>query len=224
MRSAISIIVPALSEAKHIGRTLAALQPLRGRGCEVIVVDGGSRDQTVSIAEPLADAVLLSPPGRAAQMSAGARHAAHPILWFLHADTLVPPDAGRAIQRAVEQHRWGRFNVTLSGSHPLFRLIEKMINLRSCLSGIATGDQGIFVRRELFENIGGMPNLPLMEDVELSRRLKRHGRPACLRDTLLTSSRRWEQRGILRTILLMWWLRAAYALGVSPSRLAGWYL
>lgn len=223
MSSAISIIVPALNEAGHIGQTLEALQPLRTRGCEIIVVDGGSRDQTVTIAEPLADSVLISPPGRAEQMAAGADYASHPILWFLHADTLVPNDADKEIMLGLREHGWGRFNVTLSGNHPLFRVIEKMINLRSCISGIATGDQGIFVRRAFLETIGGMPHLPLMEDVELSRLLKRLDRPTCITTPLQTSSRRWEQRGIVRTVLLMWWLRAAYALGVPAHRLAEWY-
>lgn len=223
MSSAISIIVPALNEAEHIGGTLEALQPLRKRGCEVIVVDGGSHDQTVNIAEPLADCVLLSPPGRAEQMAAGADRASQPVLWFLHADTLVPHDADRAITHGLREHGWGRFDITLSGNHRLFRVIEKMINLRSCVSGIATGDQGIFMRRAFFEAIGGMPRQPLMEDVELSRLLKRLDRPTCITSPLQTSSRRWEQRGIIRTVLLMWWLRAAYALGVPAHRLAEWY-
>lgn len=223
MDRAISVIVPALNEAEHIGRTLEALQPMRERGCEIIVVDGGSYDQTVTIAEPLADIVLISKPGRAEQMAAGAGCASHQVLWFLHADTLVPADSDMLILQSTQERGWGRFNVILSGSHPLFRIIEKMINMRSCASGIATGDQGIFVRRALFELIGGMPQQPLMEDVELSRLLKRYGRPSCITTPLQTSSRRWEQRGIVRTVLLMWWLRAAYAIGVPASRLVEWY-
>lgn len=223
MNPQISIIIPALNEAPHIGHTLERLQPLRERGHEVIVVDGGSDDATLSTAAPLADTVLDSPPGRAVQMAAGVDSSRHPIIWFLHADTQIPGEADHEIIRALERNDWGRFDVTLSGSHRLFRIIERMINLRSCLSGIATGDQGIFVRREFFERVGGMPELPLMEDVELSRRLKRLGRPACVKQRLLTSSRRWEQRGILRTVLLMWWLRAAYAMGVPAGRLAQWY-
>lgn len=223
MEATISIIIPALNEARHIGETLRHLQPLRDRGHEVIVVDGGSDDQTVALATPLADTVLDSPPGRAGQMAAGAAAARHPVLWFLHADTLVPDGADRAILDTLQQRGWGRFDVVLSGNHPMLRIVERLINLRSRLSGIATGDQGIFIRRELYQRIGGMPLQPLMEDVELSRRLRRTARPACLRQRLVTSSRRWEQRGILRTILLMWWLRGAYALGVSPQRLAGWY-
>lgn len=223
MDSAISIIVPALNEARHIGRTLKALQPLRARGCEVIVVDGGSVDVTRRIAEPLADSVTVSRAGRAEQMAAGSEPARHPILWFLHADTLVPDGADHAIRAALEKHGWGRFDVTLSGRHTLLRLVEKAMNLRSRLGGIATGDQGIFVRRDLFEAVGGMPTQPLMEDVELSRRLRRTGPPACIHTPLHTSSRRWEERGVVRTVVLMWWLRAAYALGVPATRLAQWY-
>ncbi|MCW8829760.1 MAG: TIGR04283 family arsenosugar biosynthesis glycosyltransferase [Gammaproteobacteria bacterium] len=223
MNPRLSIIIPALNEARHIRETLLALQPLRRRGHEVIVVDGGSHDETASLARPLADVVLASPPGRAVQMAAGAEHASHTVLWFLHADTLVPPQADRAIVDALQRSEWGRFDIVLSGHHPMLRVVERLINLRSRLSGIATGDQGIFVTRELFQHIGGMPQQPLMEDVALSRRLKRIGRPACLSQRLLTSSRRWEQHGIVRTILLMWWLRAAYAAGVSPQRLARWY-
>jgi rSAM/selenodomain-associated transferase 2 len=175
------------------------------------------------LAAPLVDRVLQTPAGRAVQMGAGADHSSRSVLWFLHADTLVPAAADMAIDEALLRHEWGRFDVTLSGAHPLFRLIERMINVRSCLSGIATGDQGIFVERELFAAVGGMPGQPLMEDVELSRRLKRHAPPACIKQRLETSSRRWEQRGILRTVVLMWWLRGAYAMGVPARRLARWY-
>lgn len=196
---------------------------MRARGSEVIVVDGGSSDATARIAQPLADSVLIGAPGRSEQMAAGADIATRPVLWFLHADTLVPADADSAISTSLTHSGWGRFNISLSGCHPLFRIIESLINLRSCLSGIATGDQGIFMRRELYDAVGGMPRQPLMEDVEISRLLKRLDRPGCIKMTLQTSSRRWEQRGILRTVLLMWTLRAAYAFGVPASRLAEWY-
>ncbi|MFO7593415.1 MAG: TIGR04283 family arsenosugar biosynthesis glycosyltransferase [Pseudomonadota bacterium] len=223
MVTIISIIIPALNEARHIRETLLRLQPLRERGHEVIVVDGGSDDTTPALAAPLADAVLVSPAGRSVQMATGAERARGAILWFLHADTLVPPEADRAIHDALQRRQWGRFDVALSGHHPMLRMVERMINLRSRLSGIATGDQGIFLRTGLYREIGGMPQQPLMEDVELSRRLRRHGRPACLKQTLQTSSRRWEEHCILRTIFLMWGLRAAYALGVPATRLAGLY-
>ncbi|MBF0256324.1 MAG: TIGR04283 family arsenosugar biosynthesis glycosyltransferase [Gammaproteobacteria bacterium] len=219
----LSLIIPTCNEGRSIRATLLALQSLRANGNELILVDGGSEDDTQAIARPLVDRLLVTAPGRGGQMAAGAEVARQPILWFLHADTLAPVQADRLIESALADAGWGRFDVRLTGAHPLFRLIERLINLRSCLSGIATGDQGIFLRVELYQAIGGMPDQPLMEDVELSRRLKRHGRPVCLKPPLVTSSRRWEQHGILRTVVLMWWLRAAYALGVPAERLARWY-
>ncbi|HHO67576.1 MAG TPA: glycosyltransferase [Gammaproteobacteria bacterium] len=221
----LSVIVPALNEGETIAATLARLQPLRARGHEVLVVDGGSRDDTRERAAALADRVLQAPRGRARQMNAGAAQAGGDLLWFLHADTLAPVDADRLLAAVVAGRRaaWGRFDVRLSGRHPLLWLVGRLMNLRSRLTGIATGDQGLFVSRGLFGRVGGFPDLPLMEDVELSRRLRRELRPLCLRQRLVTSSRRWEQRGVLRTVLLMWYLRAAWALGVPARRLAARY-
>lgn len=223
----ISVIVPALNEADCIPATLHALQAMRARGHEVIVVDGGSRDRTVALAAPLADRVLRTAAGRARQMNAGAAVAGGELLWFLHADTLAPADADRILAEAVQgaggATAWGRFDVRLSGDGLLLAAVGRLMNLRSRLTGIATGDQGLFVHRALFRQLGGFADLPLMEDIELSRRLKRVGRPLCLRRTLRTSSRRWETRGVVRTILLMWSLRAAYCLGVPARRLAARY-
>ena len=223
--SRISVVIPILNEALQIEACLSALQPLRAQDCELIVADGGSRDQGVALAEPLADRVLVSSKGRAMQMNAGARQASGDILWFLHADNLPPPDAARLIRNALESPAscWGRFDVRLSGRQPPLRVVEGAMNFRSRLTGIATGDQGIFVRRSLFERVGGFPAIALMEDIALSRLLKRHSRPVCLRQRLQTSSRRWEGDGILRTILLMWRLRLAYFLGADPARLARIY-
>jgi rSAM/selenodomain-associated transferase 2 len=157
-------------------------------------------------------------------MNAGAALARGQVLWFLHADTGIPGEVDRHIREALEQRPWGRFNVRLSGRHPLLRVVERAMNLRSCLTGIATGDQGMFMSRQDFQSLGGYPEIEIMEDITLSARLKGAlGRPACVRTPLITSSRRWERHGILRTILLMWWLRLAYALGISPERLARWY-
>jgi rSAM/selenodomain-associated transferase 2 len=220
----ISVILPALNEAQQIAATLKPLQAMRTRGHEVIVVDGGSHDGTAELARPWADKVASSERGRARQMNAGAAASSGEILWFLHADTLAPENADALIIEALRVSPWARFDVRLSGRHPLLRVVARLMNLRSCLTGIATGDQGICVRREIFTDIGGYPDLPLMEDVAISERLKkRAGRPACLKTPLVTSSRRWEHKGVLRTIALMWGLRAAYALGISPARLAGWY-
>jgi rSAM/selenodomain-associated transferase 2 len=221
----ISIVIPTLNEGEQIAAMLTQLQPLRARGHEVILVDGGSGDDTVARAQAMADRVVTAPRGRATQMAAGIALAAHEVLWFLHADTYVPDEADALIAQALQRRTWGRFDVQLSGRHrrPLLRVVAWLMNRRSCLTGIATGDQGIFVTREALDAVGGMPPLPLMEDVELSRRLRRLGRPACVAKPLITSSRRWEQNGVWRTIGLMWLLRAAYALGVSPVRLARLY-
>lgn len=219
----ISVIIPALNEAPVIVKTLNFLQPLRERGHEVIVVDGGSQDATKTLAMTRVDHVLSAPAGRALQMSAGARSASGQVLWFLHADTLPPAKADSLILTAMERGVWGRFDVRLSGSHRILRIVERLMNLRSRLSGIATGDQGIFVRRVALDAIGGVPLQPLMEDIELSRRLKRLDMPVCLRERVITSSRRWEEKGVVSTILFMWRLRFAYALGVDPTRLAHRY-
>ncbi|WP_293652533.1 TIGR04283 family arsenosugar biosynthesis glycosyltransferase [Thiolapillus sp.] len=222
----ISVIIPCLNEAANIQATLTGLQPLRCRGHEIIVVDGGSNDDTIALASPLADKVLLSAKGRARQMNAGAQAANGDVLWFVHADTRVMPDADRLILQALQRQSaaWGRFDVRLSGSRLLLRMVEKAMNLRSRLSGIATGDQGIFVRAGAFQHIGGYAEIPLMEDIDLSRRLKKTaGNPLCLTGKLLTSSRRWETWGIVKTILLMWRLRLRYALGADPAELARLY-
>ena len=219
----VSIIIPILDEAACLRENLPHLQIFRQQGHEVIVVDGGSRDGSQDQAAGLVDKYLHSAPGRARQMNLGAAQAVGEWLWFLHIDTRVPRDAVRAILEAGQRHHWGRFDVTLQPSTPLLRIVAGMMNLRSRLTGIATGDQGIFVSRRAFADVDGFPSIALMEDVEMSRRLKRLGPPACLRRQVRTSSRRWHSKGCLRTILLMWWLRLAYFLGVGPERLARWY-
>jgi rSAM/selenodomain-associated transferase 2 len=216
----LSVVVPALNEAPGIRAALEALAPLRARGHEVIVVDGGSGDGTAQLAAGLCDQLLNAAPGRAVQMNHGARLARGDALLFLHADTRLPPRADEAILSALKTHLWGRFDVTIEGRHPLLKLVACAMNLRSRLTGIATGDQAIFVRREAF---GGFPEIPLMEDIAFCRATKRRGPPACLRERVLTSARRWESRGVLRTIVLMWRLRLMYFLGARPERLARIY-
>jgi len=219
----VSIIIPVLNEENSIKDLLHQLQTYRQQGHEVIVVDGGSNDNTCSISKPLSDKVITSESGRALQMNNGAAHSENDILWFLHADTLISDKAIESIQQALNENDWGRFNVKLSGSHILFRLIEKMMNIRSCLTGIATGDQGIFVKKHVFNAVNGYPNIPLMEDIEISKKLKLISRPVCIKEKLTTSSRRWEEKGILSTVLLMWKFRLLYWLGVSADKLAAQY-
>jgi len=221
----LSIIIPTLNEAEGIVATLESLRELRRRGQEVIVVDGGSIDGTPALASGLADRVLAASAGRAAQMNAGAQAAAGDVLLFLHADTRLPDAADRLVLQglAAGGAAWGRFDVRIASAHPLLRVVEAMMNLRSRLTRICTGDQGIFVRREAFDAVGGYPGQALMEDIAISARLRRLSAPLCLRERCLTSARRWETQGLLRTILLMWWLRLQYALGVAPARLARGY-
>jgi rSAM/selenodomain-associated transferase 2 len=218
----LSIVVPALDEAAGIRETLQALAPLRERGHQVIVVDGGSTDGTPALAAPFADRVLGAPRGRARQMNAGAAAALGEALVFLHADTRLPPHSDRLVETALGERSWGRFDVRIDGGIAL-AAIAFLMNWRSRLTGIATGDQAIFASREAFESIGGFPDLPLMEDIELSVRLKRLSRPACIRERALTSGRRWQRHGVLRTVLLMWWLRLAYFFGARPDELARRY-
>ena len=217
MAARLAVVIPTLDEAGRIRASLEALAPLRARGHEVIVVDGGSSDATVELARPLADQVLTSAKGRATQMNAGARAARADALVFLHADTRLPEGADALVLEALKAHAWGRFDVRIAGTHPLLGLVAGAMNLRSRLTGIATGDQAIFVRRDAF---AGFPEIALMEDIAFSRAMKRAGRPACLRERVTTSGRRWEARGVVRTIFLMWRLRLLYALGVAPQRLA----
>jgi rSAM/selenodomain-associated transferase 2 len=221
----ISIVVPVLNEADGIAFFLESLQPLRRAGHEVIVADGGSSDDTVPRATLLADRIVLAPRGRATQMNAGAAAANANIILFLHADSRLPENAAAAILQAMQSsaRRWGRFNIKLSGDRILFRVVEWFMNTRSRLTGIATGDQGMFIERKLFESVGGFPAIPLMEDIALSARLKEIERPICLCATILSSSRRWEQQGAWRTIWLMWRLRYAYWRGADPAALARIY-
>ena len=220
----LSIVMPTLDEAAGIASTLQALQPIRAAGVELVLVDGGSRDQTVAVAAPWVDLLVAAPSGRAVQMNAGAARACGTVLVFLHADTRLPPQAHVQVLDAVAGGaRWGRFDVRIEGRPWMLRVIAAMMNLRSRLSGIATGDQAIFVTRAAFERVGGFPVQPLMEDIELSRRLKALGRPACLRARVCTSGRRWERRGVWRTVFLMWRLRWRYWRGESPARLAKAY-
>jgi rSAM/selenodomain-associated transferase 2 len=223
-RFSLSVIIPVWREAGAIESTLSGLQALRALGHEIIVVDGGSDDGTAALAEPLCDRVVVSRPGRAIQMNAGAAIARRNILLFLHADTRLPANvAERLAEFAESTAAWGRFDVRLSGQRRLFRVIGWFMNQRSRLTGIATGDQAIFVRRSVFEGLGGFAQIPLMEDVELSSRLKQVSRPFCISDPVITDSRRWQKLGPWRTVFLMWRIRWRYWRGESPESLAKLY-
>ena len=221
----LSIVMPVLNEAAGLGAALQALAPLKARGVQLIVADGGSKDGTVALAQAAGALVVDAPRGRAMQMNAGAQVASAEVLLFLHADTLLPDDADLLITQAVASGKtvWGRFDVRISGRSRLLQMVATFMNLRSRLSDIATGDQAIFMTHAAFDAVGGFPAQPLMEDIEISNRLRQLSRPACLRAKVVTSGRRWETRGVWRTVLLMWRLRFAYWRGAAPERLAELY-
>jgi len=221
---ALSIIIPVLNEANGIVQVLERLQEFRRQGAEVIVVDGGSTDGTAERARSLADCVTTSLRGRGLQMNTGAARAAGDVLLFLHADTLLPPSALALIREAIDNGAsWGRFDVHIAGSISGLGLVAFMMNWRSRLTGIATGDQAIFVTRVAFQRYGGFPAIPLMEDIVFSGWMREEARPTCLKAKVTTSGRRWEKHGLLRTILTMWWLRLRFFLGASPTDLAREY-
>ena len=222
---AISIVVPVLNEADTIISFLQSIRSACSTATEIIVVDGGSDDGTAALAAAFCDRVVTSAKGRAMQLNAGAKQASGTIVCFLHADSSLPSQAGNLMCDALGSpvNGWGRFDVRLSGRHPMLRVIERLMNWRSRLTSIATGDQAMFMSRALFDEVGGFPEIALMEDIAMSDRLKRHSAPRCLSQAVLTSSRRWEKHGILRTIVLMWKLRLLYFLGVDPARLARYY-
>lgn len=216
----ISIIVPVLNEEINLSHVSSHLHSIRDQGHEVIVVDGGSTDNTLAIAYEITDKVIISKAGRALQMNSGASVACGEVLVFLHADTFLPDDAVQILSDSVSgENYWGRFDVRLSNKKFVYRLIEAMMNLRSCLTSIVTGDQAIFIEKKLFDRVGGFPEIALMEDIEISRQLKRISKPVCIKHKVVTSSRRWETNGVMTTILLMWKLRLYYFFGVSPERL-----
>src|SRR5512140_2769166 len=232
MAMPISVIIPTLNEERTIIATLAHTAALGFD--ELIVVDGGSTDETPALVESYRLSTqssalspvrwVASPLGRSRQMNEGAKASEGEILLFLHADTQLPDNAKRIIDTTMADQRMvgGRFDVRFDRPSIWGTIIGRMMNWRSRLSGLATGDQALFVRRPIFEQMGGFPDIPLMEDIEFSNRLKRMGAIAALTATVTTSFRRWEQHGPLRTILLMWTLRLLYWIGISPSHLVKW--
>ena len=223
--SGLSIIIPVLNEERRLAENKERLASLLQEGHEILVVDGGSQDDSVNIARALGCRVLCTRASRGRQLGSGANHSKNDILLFLHADTHLPSHATQAIAQALARpgQPWGRFNVRFSNPRPVFRVIAWFMNKRSCLTGIATGDHALFIKRELYFSCGGYMNIPIMEDVELCQRLKKTASPVCLSEEVVTSSRRWEQNGILKTVLVMWWLRLMFFMGQSPRKLARLY-
>ncbi len=221
----LSIVMPVLNEAANLPATFQALAAYTARGTQLIVADGGSTDGTVALAQRAGATVVPAPRGRALQMNAGAQQASGEVLLFLHADTSLPADADQLMAEALAMHSavWGRFDVHISGDSKMLPVVAALMNQRSRWTGIATGDQALFMTRAAFDAVGGFPAQPLMEDIEISKRLRQLSRPACLPAKVVTSGRRWETRGVWRTIFLMWRLRFAYWRGVAPERLADLY-
>jgi len=215
----ISVVVPVLNEEKKIPDLLSHLQIFREQGHEIIIVDGGSRDNSLMLAQESADSVIISRAGRALQMNSGASIAKGDVFLFLHSDTVLPDNALQLISNNFQRPFWGRFDIRLSSDKFIFRIIETFINLRSRLTSINTGDQAIFVDSQLFHSVGGFPEIALMEDIAISKKLKSITSPICLKRRVITSSRRWENRGVITTVLLMWKLRLYYFFGVSPDKL-----
>ena len=223
--SKLSIIIPVLNEENLLARHCKAYLSLIRSGHEILVVDGGSQDGSVRVASELGCKIYSTKASRGYQMHYGAKRSRHDMLLFLHADTLLPSHAAKIIASTLTNsgHPWGRFNVRFSDSRLIFCIIAWLMNKRSCLTGIVTGDHAMFVQRTFYFECGGYLDIPIMEDIEFSRRLKKHAPPACLSDTVITSSRKWEQHGIFRMMLTMWKLRLMYYLGVAPEKIVKLY-
>lgn len=221
----LSIIIPVFNESLTIKSTLINLIPLIKEGHELIIIDGGSDDDTVDICNHYTTNVFVSNKGRAAQMNCGAAKASNDMLVFLHADTILPENSAYLITNSfcTSNKEWGHFKARLNGDKFILRIIEFFMNSRSCITGIVTGDQAIFIRKTLFDRINGFKNIPLMEDIEISKSLKKYSKPICIKSSVITSSRRWETNGYLKTIVLMWKLRLLYFFGVPANKLVKLY-
>lgn len=221
----LSIIIPVLNEQDGVVERLSELQSLRNSGCEIVLVDGGSTDKTLALSAPLVDKSLTSESGRAVQMNTGASVAKFDVFLFLHIDTTLPSEANTLIANCAANHKqaWGWFNLGFDNSALLFRVISSSMNMRASLTKVCTGDQTLFVTRDLFEAIGGFPNIQLMEDVAICKKLRKLRRPAIIKSSVCSSARRWESNGVVKTVLFMWWLRLLYFMGAKPANLAKRY-
>jgi rSAM/selenodomain-associated transferase 2 len=219
----LSVVIPMLNEETQLPDLVHNLRSNLPRETEIVVVDGGSTDASVEVCRNAGLKVVTSAAGRALQMNRGAQDVRGDVILFLHADTRLPPQAFDLIQTAMEKCVWGRFDIKIEGAPQFLKVVAWLINLRSRITGIATGDQAIFVKSNVFKEMGGFPRQPLMEDVDLSAQLKKRSRPACLRTVVRTSGRRWEKHGVFRTIVLMWWLRWQHWIGVPLERIARSY-
>lgn len=221
----ISFIIPVLNENLFFTKQQLYLQALLSQGHEIIIVDGGSKDDAHLAAEKIGCKCIQTKASRGFQLHSGANASSHNILVFLHADTILPLNAINLIDESLNQAPayWGRFDVAFTNKKLIFKVIAWFMNKRSCLTSIVTGDQTLFIKRNVYFDNGGFADLPLMEDIEFSKRLKHHSKPICINETVLTSSRKWEQHGIFRTIVLMWRLRLQFFLGVPAEQLARSY-
>ena len=220
-----SIIVPVLNEEVFLTRYLNVFRRFLNDGHEIIIIDGGSSDNSARLTQELGCKVLISKPSRGLQQHVGALQSENEILLFLHADTNLPNDAFSLIHQALKSSNksWGRFDVSFSNSSLIYKIIAWMMNKRSCLTGIVTGDHIIFTTRSSYFKSGGFADIPIMEDIDISKRLKLISKPICLKHKVVTSSRKWEQQGVSKTIIKMWCLRTLFFFGVSSKRLARLY-
>ena len=222
----ISIIIPILNEASRIPQLTEELKKLDQRSCEIIIVDGGSKDNSVEIAEHAGFKVEKTICGRAHQMNTGAIFATGSVLLFLHADTQIPENVDLLVKKIFSDNPsfcWGYFRVRISGYSKVLLIVGFMMNLRAYLTSIVTGDQVIFVKKKNFFKVGCFPEQLLMEDIELAKKLRGLSPPGCINDHVITSGRRWELHGVWRTIFLMWRLRWDYWRGIPPDKLAEKY-
>ncbi len=220
----LSIIIPVYNEQDIILEKLKALRNICPDDIQLIVSDGGSSDETAALAKSCVDTIVSSTKGRSYQMNAGANVATGDLLLFLHIDSVLPGNYLQCLADITRSnHTWGRFDVSFTNTSFVFSLIAFMMNFRSRITGVATGDQAIFMTRTVFNKVNGFPEIDLMEDIAICKKLRKTGSPLCIKEKVITSSRRWEENGIFKTIVLMWFLRLLYFLRIHPDKLGKIY-